>query len=110
MLPPPPLPATDLPDRGAAGFMQGGSRVGFTSGASGGRSDAGSSWEGSSRGGNSRGGHAGRGERNEKWYLGYYDATFNVNPWEALEKERGLEAVGSWLEYPKNQGRGGQRA
>ncbi|KAG4411151.1 hypothetical protein IFR04_015722, partial [Cadophora malorum] len=41
MLPPPPLPATDLPDRGPAGFMQGGSRVGFTSGASGGRSDAG---------------------------------------------------------------------
>ncbi|KAG4441631.1 hypothetical protein IFR05_002915 [Cadophora sp. M221] len=127
MLSPPPLPSKDLPNRAAVSgfaressdtaFMQSGSRGGFGAGGSsrGARSDAGSewggsSWGGSSRGGSSRGGHHGRGERNEKWYVGYYDPGFNVNPWEALEKERGLGAVGSWLEYPKNQGRGGQRA
>ncbi|KAL5318446.1 hypothetical protein ACEPPN_013506 [Leptodophora sp. 'Broadleaf-Isolate-01'] len=120
--PPPPLPSKNLPNRAAAGgfagessdtsFMQGGSRVGFGAGGGsrGARSEAGSEWGGSSWGGKSRGGHHGRGERNEKWYAGYYDPGFNVNPWEALEKERGFEPVGSWLEYPKNQGRGGQRA
>ncbi|KAK0103639.1 hypothetical protein ONS95_005651 [Cadophora gregata] len=118
---PPPPPGQDLPNRGipafGAGsantaFMQGGSRGGFASGGGGrgARSEAGSSWGGNSRGGNRAGhGNSGRGGRNEKWYLGYYDATFNVNPWEALEKQRGLEPVGSWLEYPQNQDRGGQR-
>ncbi|KAH7346770.1 hypothetical protein BKA65DRAFT_456587 [Rhexocercosporidium sp. MPI-PUGE-AT-0058] len=73
------------------------------------RSEARSEWGGSSWGGSSRGGNRGRGERNDKWYVGYYDPGFNINPWEALEKERGLEPVGKWLEYPKGQGRGGQR-
>jgi len=39
-----------------------------------------------------------RGQRNEGWWEGYYDPSFNVNPWEKLERERGLRAVGSWLE------------
>jgi hypothetical protein len=37
-------------------------------------------------------------QRNERWWDGYYDPSFNVNPWEKLERERGLRAVGSWLE------------
>ncbi|PVH80290.1 hypothetical protein DL98DRAFT_515591 [Cadophora sp. DSE1049] len=116
MLSPPPPPSKDLPNRGAAAFgagsadtafMQGSSRGGFTSdrGARGARSDAGGSWGGSSRGGNATR-SSGRGERNEKWYLGYYDLSFNLNPWDSLERERGLEPVGSWLELPRKAGRG----
>ncbi|KAL3428193.1 hypothetical protein PVAG01_01702 [Phlyctema vagabunda] len=44
--------------------------------------------------------NGGRGQRNELWYVGYYDASFNENPWARLEKERGLEPVGSWIERP----------
>lgn len=55
----------------------------------------------SSRGGRSRGG--GRGERNEKWYEGYYDPSFNYNPWGQLEKARGLEARGAWLQHPSGR-------
>ncbi|KAL2069962.1 hypothetical protein VTL71DRAFT_14642 [Oculimacula yallundae] len=61
----------------------------------------------SSRGG---GGNSGKGAKNEKWWVDYYDPAFNRNPWEELEKERGLGSVGTWLEMPKGQGRGGQRA
>jgi len=43
-----------------------------------------------------------RGQRNEKWYIGYYDPSFNENPWEKLEKERGLASLCPW---PGNQGR-----
>lgn len=39
-----------------------------------------------------------RGQRNEFWYLGYYDQGFNENPWAQLEKDKGLEARGSWVE------------
>jgi hypothetical protein len=39
-----------------------------------------------------------RGQRSEFWYLGYYDHGFNENPWAKLEAEKGLEAVGSWVE------------
>jgi hypothetical protein len=31
-----------------------------------------------------------RGQRNEQWYLGYYDPSFNENPWAQLEREKGL--------------------
>ncbi|KAH7159695.1 hypothetical protein B0J13DRAFT_110990 [Dactylonectria estremocensis] len=31
------------------------------------------------------------------WYDGYYDPSTNENPWERLEKARGLSALGPWL-------------
>jgi hypothetical protein len=99
----PPLPH-GLPQRPAftassdTEFMQGGSR---------GRSFS-NATSNSSRGGRGRGRGGGGGwervERNEKWYEGYYDPTFNENPWARLEKEKGLQSVGTWLE---NQRRGG---
>ena len=39
-----------------------------------------------------------RGERNERWFEGYYDPSFNENPWRKLEVVRGLEGSGSWVE------------
>jgi hypothetical protein len=45
-----------------------------------------------------------RGQKNEFWYVGYYDASFNENPWAKLEKANGLEPMGTWIE------RGGQAA
>ncbi|KAE9366004.1 hypothetical protein N431DRAFT_472574 [Stipitochalara longipes BDJ] len=103
-LPPPP---PGLPQRPA--FMAT-SDTEFMQGASRGRalSDATSS---SSRGGRGRGRGGGggreRGEHNEKWYEGYYDPTFNENPWAKLEKEKGLPSVGTWLEnQPRRGGRG----
>ncbi|RMJ19699.1 hypothetical protein BHE90_006894 [Fusarium euwallaceae] len=33
----------------------------------------------------------------DTWYVGYYDPTSNENPWERLEKARGLEPQGTWL-------------
>ncbi|CAG8984045.1 hypothetical protein HYALB_00002986 [Hymenoscyphus albidus] len=54
----------------------------------------------SNKPGNNRGGGFQKGGRrgfNEKWYEGYYDVTFNQNPWEALEVGKGLSSVGSWL-------------
>jgi len=104
-LPPPP---PGLPQRPAftatsdTEFMQGASR---------GRafSDATST---SSRGGRGRGRGGGggareRGEYNEKWYEGYYDPTFNENPWAKLEKEKGLPSIGTFLEnQPRRGGRG----
>ncbi|KAM5345823.1 hypothetical protein ACJ41O_011684 [Fusarium nematophilum] len=33
----------------------------------------------------------------ETWYVGYYDPMSNENPWERLEKARGLEPRGTWL-------------
>ncbi|KAF7546701.1 hypothetical protein G7Z17_g8250 [Cylindrodendrum hubeiense] len=38
------------------------------------------------------------------WYEGYYDPTTNENPWERLEKARGLSSVGPWL--PRGSGPG----
>lgn len=58
---------------------------------------ASSSTTGSSQGG-SRAGP--RGQRNELWYVDYYDPGFNENPWKQLEKELGLPSVGTWLERP----------
>ncbi|OBT95039.1 hypothetical protein VE01_07370 [Pseudogymnoascus verrucosus] len=55
-----------------------------------------------------RGQNAGqRGQRNELWYIGYYDPSFNDNPWRGLEKENGLPEVGTWVERPqRGQGQG----
>ncbi|OIW27214.1 hypothetical protein CONLIGDRAFT_418246 [Coniochaeta ligniaria NRRL 30616] len=38
------------------------------------------------------------------WWTDYYDPSSNENPWEGLEKARGLEPVGSWL--PRGHGGG----
>lgn len=40
---------------------------------------------------------SGRGNFNKKWYEGYYDPSFNENPWAKLEVERGLQAKGTWV-------------
>lgn len=42
-----------------------------------------------------------RGQRNELWYVGYYDASFNENPWKGLEQENGMPEVGTWIERPQ---------
>jgi hypothetical protein len=46
----------------------------------------------------------GSGER--IWWTDYYDPSSNENPWELLEKARGLEPVGSWLPRGHAVGRG----
>ncbi|KAH8763423.1 hypothetical protein BGZ57DRAFT_903272 [Hyaloscypha finlandica] len=105
LLPPPP----GLPQRPA---FSGTSDTEFMQGASRGRafSEATSTSSRGGRGrGRGRGGGGGRerGERNEKWYEGYYDPTFNENPWARLEKEKGLPSVWTWLEnQPRRGGRG----
>ncbi|KYK55322.1 hypothetical protein DCS_07285 [Drechmeria coniospora] len=33
----------------------------------------------------------------EHWYEGYYDPSSNENPWERLEKARGVHPRGTWL-------------
>ena len=91
-LAPPPFDLPQRPSFSDTGFMQGSSRGAF--------SDSGSV---SSRGGRGRGrgGHGGqRGEYNKLWYEGYYDPNFNENPWARLEKEKGLQSVGTWVERP----------
>ena len=35
--------------------------------------------------------------RSKQWWTDYYDRSSNENPWERLEKARGLEPVGSWI-------------
>lgn len=72
---PPPNPSANAPGMGGGG-MRGGREGGY------------------GRSGRSYGGK----ERNEKWWEGYYDPSFNENPWGVLEKEKGLEARGGWLE------------
>lgn len=47
-------------------------------------------------GSGSRPTHRPSGQRNEFWYVDYYDRTFNENPWASLEKEKGLQPLGSW--------------
>ena len=49
------------------------------------------------RGGGGRGGRPARGGEGREWYVGYYDAGSNVNPWARLEAALGLEAKGTWL-------------
>jgi hypothetical protein len=36
-------------------------------------------------------------DRSKQWWTDYYDRSSNENPWERLEKARGLEPVGSWI-------------
>ena len=43
-----------------------------------------------------------RGQRNENWFVDYYDPNFNQNPWDRLEKDKGLEPLCKW---PENIGR-----
>ncbi|KAH8907272.1 hypothetical protein BR93DRAFT_938152 [Coniochaeta sp. PMI_546] len=47
----------------------------------------------------SRGGRGGPGAGPHRriWWTDYYDPSSNENPWEWLEKAKGLEPVGSWL-------------
>lgn len=48
-----------------------------------------------------------RGQKNPTWYVGYYDPSFNENPWAKLEQAKGLEPVGQWIESPGGRsGRG----
>lgn len=42
---------------------------------------------------------------NPLWYIDYYDPASNENPWEGMERFKGLAAVGSWL--VRFWGRGG---
>ncbi|EKD17733.1 uncharacterized protein L3040_008080 [Drepanopeziza brunnea f. sp. 'multigermtubi'] len=109
-----PPPHATLPSRAAFGTSPDATLMqGAAGGGRGGKgragSEAGSSWGGRSEAGSSRGGgrqRGGRGgQREGRWYEEYYDPAFNTNPWEALEKAKGLKPVGSWLEYS-----GGQRA
>ncbi|KAI0541445.1 hypothetical protein GGR58DRAFT_19651 [Xylaria digitata] len=55
----------------------------------------------SSRGG--RGGHQHNLDREDrsgtKWWEDYYDPAFIVNPWENLEKAKGLEPRGTWVSW-----------
>lgn len=44
------------------------------------------------------------------WWEGYYDAQMNENPWEKLERERGLEPRGTWLERGAARRGPGERA
>lgn len=37
--------------------------------------------------------------RSETWYIGYYDPSTNQNPWDRLEKARGLGTRGTWLPH-----------
>jgi len=78
-----------LPQRPAyadTAFMQGGPRSGFSDTASVASS--------------SRPTHKGqqRGQRNELWYIDYFDPSFIENPWERLEKEKGMEPLRNWPE------------
>lgn len=49
----------------------------------------------------SRPSHKG-GPRNENWFLDYYDPSFNENPWDRLEKEKGLEPLVKWPELQRD--------
>lgn len=40
------------------------------------------------------------------WWEGYYDAKMNENPWERLERQRGLEPRGVWVQRAVGQGSG----
>ncbi|KAI4858910.1 hypothetical protein F4820DRAFT_462898 [Hypoxylon rubiginosum] len=61
-----------------------------------------------SRGGRgSRGQGQGQGHSREpegKWWEGYYDPSFNVNPWERLEQTKGLEPRGKWMSWEEAKG------
>lgn len=52
--------------------------------------------------GRSGGGGSGFAPGKRIWWTDYYDPSSNENPWEFLEKARGLEPVGPWL--PRGHG------
>ncbi|RYC59288.1 hypothetical protein CHU98_g6916 [Xylaria longipes] len=60
----------------------------------------------SSRGG--RGGHQRNMNRDNrsgtKWWEGYYDPAFIVNPWDNIEKANGLEPRGAWVSWEEAKG------
>ena len=77
-------------------------RPDFPAGGAGGA--PGHDWGAGTRGGGGgRGGRGGRGGgnsfKNPSWYIDYYDPSSNTNPWEHLEKAKGLEPVGTWLSF-----------
>ncbi|KAK7948098.1 uncharacterized protein PG986_008984 [Apiospora aurea] len=37
------------------------------------------------------------------WWEDYYDPAFNTNPWEKIEKARGLQPRGPWLSYDESK-------
>ncbi|KAM0556055.1 hypothetical protein ACHAPJ_006040 [Fusarium lateritium] len=41
--------------------------------------------------------HSAPREVRDTWYVGYYDPMSNENPWERIEKARGLETKGTWI-------------
>lgn len=55
---------------------------------------------GASTGGSFIGSHQPRerGQKNKFWYIGYYDPSFNENPWAKLERANGLESRETWVE------------
>lgn len=94
---PPPLGLSNKPVYSDTSFMQGSPR-GHGRGAF---SDAGSM--ASSRGGRGGRNHGGRGQHNKNWYEDYYDPSFNENPWAKLERVKGLQPVGTWIERPEKE-------
>ncbi|KAK6208433.1 hypothetical protein LQW54_006778 [Pestalotiopsis sp. IQ-011] len=57
--------------------------------------------------GGHRGGPRGDSRRGgQPWYQDYYDPTANMNPWEKLEKQNGLEPLGNdWLSWEESKAR-----
>ncbi|KAF5665373.1 hypothetical protein FHETE_6733 [Fusarium heterosporum] len=49
-----------------------------------------------------QGQHAAPRESKDTWYIGYYDHLSNENPWDRIEKARGLTTRGTWI--PRNTG------
>ena len=45
-----------------------------------------------------------RRQHNDLWYIGYYDPSFNENPWAALENENNLNHCGTWIERKARPG------
>ncbi|KAM0345910.1 hypothetical protein ACHAPU_005961 [Fusarium lateritium] len=50
-----------------------------------------------------QGQHAAPREGKDTWYIGYYDHLSNENPWDRIEKARGLATRGTWI--PRKTGR-----
>ncbi|KAJ8129145.1 hypothetical protein O1611_g4487 [Lasiodiplodia mahajangana] len=40
-----------------------------------------------------------RDQSGTKWWESYYDPAFIVNPWDSLEKDKGLEPRGTWVSW-----------
>lgn len=54
-------------------------------------------WSGETTTTNRQHQHSRREPGGKPWWEGYLDPKFNENPWERLEKEKGLEARGGWV-------------